>query len=254
MTNKNRAGLIVAATVALALGACAKQDDARVAQLEARLAKAETRIGLAEDYNQLANLQRQYGYYLDKAQFGEILDLFTDDVSLEYSHRGVYRGKEHAAKLMSLMPGGKTGLLPGMLQNHIQIGGVIHVAEDGKTAKARWRALIMMGNTEKKTADWQEGIYENEYRKENGVWKISKIVVSMNVAAKYDKGWGIAPEKMPGESKDFPPDAPQTDPNYVEYPGIYVPPYHYPNPVTGKVWTPPKPLPAAPAATQAVAK
>jgi hypothetical protein len=245
MNNKKIAGALIAGAIALSLGACAKQDDARVAQLETRLARAEARIGLTEDYNQLANLQRQYGYYLDKAQYSQIIDLFTDDVSLEYSHRGVYKGKEHAVKLMSLMPGGKTGLLHGMLQNHIQIGGVIHVAEDGKTAKARWRALIMMGNTDKKTADWQEGIYENEYRKENGVWKISKIVVSMNVAAKYDKGWGVAPEAMPGVNKDNPPDAPQSDPNYVEYPGIYVPPYHYPNPVTGKAWTPPAAVPAA---------
>ncbi len=244
------AALLLSAAVALALGGCAPQDDGRIAQLEARLTRAESRIGLAEDYNQLANLQRQYGYYLDKAQFAEIVDLFTDDISLEYSHRGVYKGKAHATQLLQLMPGGKTGLLPGMLQNHIQIGGVIHVAEDGRSAKARWRALVMMGNTEKKTADWQEGIYENEYRKENGVWKISKIVVSMNVAAKYDKGWGVAPEKMPGVNKDFPPDAPQSDPNYVEYPGIYVPPYHYPNPVTGKPWTPPAKVADAAAAAR----
>ena len=150
-------------------------------------------------------------------------------------------GKSTTAKLlMGLMPGSpaRGGLAYGMLQNHIQIGGVIHVAEDGLTAKARWRALIMMGNYSKQTADWQEGIYENEYRKEHGVWKISKLVAAMNVAAKYDKGWGVAPEPMPGVNKNLPPDAPQSDPNYVEYPNIYVPPYHYANPVTGKPWKP----------------
>jgi hypothetical protein len=231
------AGLVTASLLAMA--GCAKQDDARIAALEDKLSKAEHRIGLVDDYNKLANLQRAYGYYLDKAQFAEIIDLFTDDVSLEYSHRGIYVGKEHARQLMAMMPGGKTGLQHGMLQNHIQIGGVINVADDGLTAKGRWRALIMMGNTDLKTADWQEGIYENEYRKEGGIWKISKVRVAMNVAAKYDKGWGVAPEKMPGLNKNFPPDLPQSDPNYMEYPNPYVTPYHYPNPVTGKMWTPP---------------
>ena len=242
MTNGKTAATLIA--IALTLGGCvsldSQQDTTRIAQLEQRLAAAEHRITLTEDYNQLANLQRMYGYYLDKAQFSELIDLFTDDVSLEYSHRGVYKGKEHAKLLMGLMPGSpaRGGLAYGMLQNHIQIGGVIHVAEDGLTAKARWRALIMMGNYSKQTADWQEGIYENEYRKEHGVWKISKLVAAMNVAAKYDTGWGVAPEPMPGVNKNLPPDAPQSDPNYVEYPNIYVPPYHYANPVTGKPWKP----------------
>jgi hypothetical protein len=239
MSRTNLAGACAAA--ALCLSACATPDTGRITQLEQRLAVAEHRIALTEDYNQLANLQRQYGYYLDKAQFNELIDLFTDDVSLEYSHRGVFKGKERARQLMGLMPGSpaRGGLGYGMLQNHIQIGGVIHVAPDGLTAKARWRALVMMGNVTKQTADWQEGIYENEYRKEGGVWKISKLVAAMNVAAKYDKGWGVAPEPMPGVNPNLPPDAPQSDPDYVEYPGIYVPPYHYPNPVTGKAWVAP---------------
>ena len=228
---------VLAAVTALA--GCAAKDDGRVAALESQLAAAEKRIGLIEDRNQIMNLQRAYGYYLDKAQFGEIIDLLTDDVSLEYSHRGIYLGKDRARQLMGLMPGGQGGLKHGELQNHIQIGGIVTVADDGLTAKGRWRALIMMGSTTRKTADWQEGIYENEYRKENGVWKISKVHVYMNVAAKYDKGWGIAPEKMPGVNKDLPPDLPESDPNYVEYPGIYVPPYHYPNPVTNRGWMPP---------------
>ena len=59
---------------------------------------------------------------------------------------------------MNMMPGGAQGLQFGQLQNHLQVGGVIHVAEDGLTAKGRWRALIMMGDTTRHWANWQEGL------------------------------------------------------------------------------------------------
>ena len=39
-----------------------------------------------------------------------------------------------------------------------------------------------------------------------------------------------------GPSKDFPPDAPPSV-KYDAFPGHYVPPFHYPNPVSGRPWT-----------------
>jgi hypothetical protein len=205
----------------------------RIAALEKDLAATKHRLRRAESYQEISNLQRIYGYYLDKALYGELVDLMTDDVSLEYSGRGVYVGKAHARELMKMMPGGKDGLKYGQLQNHMQLQGVVHVAEDGKTAKGRWRALIMMGDLNK-SAQWQEATYENEYREEGGVWKISKIRAYVNLNAEYAEGWHKNPGIVPGVSKEFPPDRPPTDPSYKPYPAAYIPPYHYKNPVTGK--------------------
>jgi SnoaL-like domain len=202
--------------------------------LKLELAEAKRRLGLVEDRDAIVNLQRIYGFYLDKALFNELIDLFTDDVSLEYSRRGVYLGKEKAKKLMKMMPGGETGLGDGMLQNHIQLQGVVHVAPDGKTAKGRWRAFIMMGDAAKGTADWQEGIYENEYRKEGGVWKISKVQYITNVNAPYADGWGKIQGGAPEVDSDFPPDLPPSEPDYHPFPKAFILPFHYANPVTGK--------------------
>jgi hypothetical protein len=206
----------------------------RIAALEAELAATRHRLTLVEDYDEIANLNRIYGYYLDKALYGQLVDLMTDDVSLEYSGRGIYLGKARAIELMKVMPGGATGLKDGMLQNHIQLQGVVHVAPDGRTAKGRWRALIMMGDLPRHSAQWQEGIYENEYRKENGVWRFSKVHMYMNVNAEYANGWANDPKGVPGVSKEMPPDRPPSDPAYRPYPAAYVPPFHYKNPVTGK--------------------
>ncbi len=238
MKHRVLTALAIASGIALLFVARGQQHQTRLSQLALRVAHAEQHLARVEDYQHIANLQRQYGYYLDKAQFNELVNLFTDDVSVEYSQRGVYLGKERARKLMNMMPGGAQGLQFGQLQNHLQVGGVIHVAEDGLTAKGRWRALIMMGDTTRHWANWQEGLYENEYRKEGGVWKISRVRFLLNVNADYDKGWGVAPKPVPGPSRDNPPDLPQSDPAYQPYPTPYIPPYHYPNPVTGKPWSP----------------
>jgi hypothetical protein len=145
----------------------------------------------------------------------------------------VYLGKAHARELMKLMPGGQRGLTHGHLQNHLQLQGVVHICEDGKTAKGRWRALIMMGELDK-SAQWQEATYENEYREEGGVWKISKIRAYVTLNAEYTVGWHRDPGPVPGVSRDFPPDRPPTDPSYKPYPAAYIPPFHYRNPVSGK--------------------
>lgn len=228
--------LSVLGLAVLALGGCQqlseKRDAERIARLEARLADAERRIELVEARGQIENLQRAYGYYLDKALYEDMLDLFTDDVQLEYSGRGVYVGKERARILMQDMPGGRTGLTEGTLQNHLQLQGVVHVAPDGTTAKGRWRALIQ-------TAQWQkgamigEGPYEMEYRKENGVWKISRLHWYVTYQAPYEKGPAMARTPFPGVNQNFPPDLSPTE-IYDSFPAVYVPPFHYDNPVSGR--------------------
>jgi hypothetical protein len=230
---KSAAALAVASLILAGCNASQGANDTRMAALEARLAKAEHRIVLLEDSNEITNLNRIYGYYLDKALFDQLVDLFTDDVSLEYSQRGIYLGKERARQLMHMMPGGKSGLQWGMLQNHMQLQGVVHVDPEGKTAKGRWRALIMMGDATAKTQSWQHAIYENEYRKENGVWKFSKVHAYVDVNADYQKGWVNDPGPIPGINKDFPPDQPPSV-VYQPYPASFTQPFHYKNPVTGK--------------------
>ncbi|MGZ8361119.1 MAG: nuclear transport factor 2 family protein, partial [Allosphingosinicella sp.] len=46
-------------------------------------------------------------------------------------------------------------------------------------------------------------------------------------------GWDGGGVPMPTEIPDFPPDAPQTV-AYGSYPDVFVPPFHYANPVTGR--------------------
>jgi hypothetical protein len=204
----------------------------RLGGLEAELATLEQEVQRLEDVKAIKRLQRAYGYYLDKRLSDQLTALFADapGTSVEYGNAGVYVGKARIGEYLEWLVG--TGPRDNELFNHIILQGVVHVADDGMTAKGRWRALIQTG-TQGDSAEWAEGPYENEYVKENGIWKLSKVHWYQTLAAPYDPGWHLAALPMNGIDEDFPPDAPPTE-QYESYPGVYLPPYHYRNPVSGR--------------------
>ena len=205
---------------------------ARLAALESRLTELESEIQLLEDTKAIKRLQRAYGYYLDKKLSGELGKLFADhpETSVEYAGGGVYVGKERIGEYLGHLVG--EGLEEGQLNNHIVMQGVVNVAADGQTAKGRWRALIQTGE-HGEVANWLEGPYENDYIKEDGVWKFHRIRWFQTLIAPYDPGWHLAPGPLAGILEEFPPDLPFSV-EYESYPGAYLPPYHYANPVSGR--------------------
>ena len=198
-----------------------------VAALAERLAKVEKRAQAAEDHLAIANLQRSYGYYVDKSRWEDVADLFAADAVLEINGRGRFIGHERIREYMRHFGPPKDGLL----MNHMQLQPVIHVDEDGKRGQARVRALMMVGQFGDH-AMWGEAIYENEYVKQDGVWKIAKLKAYQVFYTPYDKGWGKEASPLLSEFGDFPPDEP-IDP-YPVYPAHFCPPFHYANPVSGR--------------------
>jgi hypothetical protein len=93
---------------------------------------------------------------------------------------------------------GQAGLDNGVLHNHMQFQPVISIAPDGRTANLRSRAFSMMGNFGQ-TGTWMGGLYENEFVKENGVWKFKKDHVFNTYFAPYASGWKpLAARAPPG--------------------------------------------------------
>lgn len=205
---------------------------AQLAALETRLAMLEQEISLLEDTKAIKRLQRAYGYYLDKGLGSELGKLFADaaDTSAEYGNAGIYIGKARISEYLLGLVG--DGLADGQLFNHLILQGVVNVAPHGMTAKGRWRALIQIGQ-HGDTATWAEGPYENEYIKENGVWKFHKLHWYQTFTAPYSPGWHISAQPMAGINEDFPPDQPPSE-TYQSYPSAYLPAYHYANPVSGR--------------------
>jgi hypothetical protein len=201
---------------------------AEIEQLKSEVARLARQAQAAEDYIAIGNLQRSYGFYVDRARWDDAADLFARDATLEINGRGVYIGQERVRQYMQRFGPAQHG----QLFNHMQLQPVIHVAADGRTAKARLRALIQVGLLGRE-ARWGEGTYENEYVKEDRTWKISKLHFYQTFYADYEKGWHQAPLPLVAQYPDFPPDRPPSE-DYKVYPDFYVPPYHYRNPVSGR--------------------
>ena len=63
-----------------------------IATLQAELRALRRRVQELEDVEAIKKLQRTYGYYVDKAQWARVVDLFTADCEIEIAGRGVYVG------------------------------------------------------------------------------------------------------------------------------------------------------------------
>lgn len=203
--------------------------DAMLDALEAHLDAADLRLARLASHEAVERLQRSYGYYIDKGLWSAAADLFADDATWEWGQSGVYKGRERIRAALALR--GPEGLAPGELNTHFICQPIVTVAPDNKTAKARWRADMQLCKAGK--GSWGEGTFENLYVNEDGVWKIASLHFYVTVECDYDLGWIVGDIPMAGPSETLPPDAPPTE-VYASLPEVYLPAYHYPNPVTGK--------------------
>jgi hypothetical protein len=228
-------------------------------ELKKQVEQLSNRLGVLEDTQAIRNLHNAYGYYIDKCLYEDVVDLFADDGEVHFMG-GIYRGKEkgvrrlYVGEFLQDFTGGKPGPVPGFLLDHLQLQDVIHVAPDGKTAKARFRCFMQAGAHESSKAPiaesarklkqplmrwWEGGIYENSYAKVDGVWKIQVLNYNPLWHADYATGWGYTkPNYVPtGAPKLYPenpkgPDAVE-DPLPTLWPDTRIVPFHYGNPVTG---------------------
>jgi SnoaL-like domain len=200
----------------------------QVQELLRRVEALELKARAAEDYIAICNLQAAYGYYVDKTLYNEAADLFARNARLEIAGRGLFVGQDRVRKYLHGLP----KLEFGCVFNHMQLQPMISIAPDGHSACGRWRNFIQIGWLGRE-ARWGEGTYENEYVREDGVWKIEYLHFYTTYYVEFDKGWHHGGVPLAGPLPGMEPDQARTV-NYKAFPHVFVPPYHYANPVTGQ--------------------
>ena len=205
-------------------------DEASFDTLAAQLGTLERRAERLAAETDVLNLQNAYGYYVDRKLWDDVADLFADTGTMEIGQGGVYVGK--ASIRRGLEQFGPAGLREGEINDYLYMQPIVTIAADGATAKARGVYLGMTGRTGT-GAEWREGIYENEYVRDGGAWKIATLHVYPRLVTDYDKGWAQDAKPLDPPSAEFPPDRPPTS-AYESYPKFVIAPFHFRHPVTGR--------------------
>jgi hypothetical protein len=224
----------------------------QVNELQQQVQALVDQVGRLDDANAIRHLQYKYGYYLDKCLYEEVVDLFAEDGEVRFMG-GIYKGKAGVRRLyigrfQKNFTGGVNGPVFGFLLDHPQLQMIVEVAPDRNTARVRGRSMMQAGRHESTTAAesvprqwWEGGIYENQYVRENGVWKLKVLNYNPFWHADYETGWAhTRPEYVPMASVTYPedPDGPDEliTPTPRLWPHTEVVPFHYSHPVTGKPW------------------
>jgi hypothetical protein len=214
-----------------------------VEELEAKIKTLEEKIRTLEDIEEIKKLQRAYGFYLEHWMAEDVIDLFADspEATLMVA-AGHYRGKESIRRFFR--QGNENveinHLGPDFLHQVMQLSGIVDVAPDGKTAKGRWygfgaNAFIVEGGI---APGWMNGVYENEYIKESGTWKLLKVHWCMTFHAPYLESWVKTSRRvdirMDRPYQRNPALRPDGGPEETLYPSGFICPFHFKNPVSGR--------------------
>ena len=209
-------------------------------EMEKKILELEEQIKelqLLRDSEEIKILQRAYGYYLEHWMSDEVIDCFADSPDCVLSlYEGTWLGKEGVERYFDR----NRNVSPEFLHQVMQLSPIVTVAPDGKTAKGRWYSYgcTAIPTGEAMRQAYMGGIYECEYIKQDGTWKILKLAYNLNMSYEPGKGW-VRKSRLPGEGTsrsqgprieaDIPPGGMDS-----LYPSGYIFPFHYRHPVTGK--------------------
>jgi len=218
------------------VGAPAASHPARAASVgEAeRLARAAIAVDAVE------NLNSAYGYYIDEDDWDGMADIFARGGSKEISGVGVYVGAERIRQVLKLR-GPNGGRSPRFYTIHQLTQPVIHVSDDGLSARARLRLFQLGGAADGSSGAWIGGIYENTAVFQDGEWKFGVQDLHHIYNASYRGGWARVAEpgdrggpRSSGIADKLPPDRPIRVQRQFAFPDIVEPAFHYTNPVSGR--------------------
>ena len=228
-------GLVAASAVKRTVSAPVKT----AAALASLLAATERSVERSKAYHASENLATAYGYYIDEFAWDETADIFSRDGWKELSYVGTYVGRERIRQSLKLRyPNRPKDQSPNFLTVHQVVQPVIHVSADGRSAKIRAR-LFQLGGPSGGEGSWISGIYENTSVDEDGTWKLSGMDLDYVWTASSRGGWVRVktPPTAPqvAMAKEFPPDRPLRGPIAAPFPKVQAVPFHYKNPVSGRV-------------------
>jgi hypothetical protein len=171
----------------------------------ARVHRLAQNVERAESVRAVKRLQETYAQYSQFGLWTDMAALFADNAQLSYG-KDNQQGRQAIEKyFLTTFGEGTHGLKPGGLHTQMVLRPLVNVSADGQSAKGRWWEFSMTGQHGVK-AEWAAGIFENEYVRERGVWKISRMRYNPMFAGPYATGWRNVDEDQKIVPYHFTPD------------------------------------------------
>jgi hypothetical protein len=189
------------ALAALAVAACIAGTAVRGADndpsiLQQRIDRLEALTARVEAFSAIKRLQHAYGHYSELGLWHDFADLFAD-TGIGYYTQGALDREGIRALFLKEVGGGRLGLADGRIYPHISMQPVITLAPDGQSARGRWHIMAMLGGYNA-SASWAGGVYENQYVRENGVWKMKEVRYHAQYSGRYEApAWTSTREPAP---------------------------------------------------------
>jgi SnoaL-like domain len=171
----------------------------------ARVHRLALNVDRAESVRAVKRAQETYAQYSQFGLWTDMAALFADNAQLSYGKDSAQGRLAIQNYFLTTFGGGTHGLKPGGLHTQMVLRPLINVSADGQRAKGRWWEFSMTGQYGVK-AEWAAGIFENEYVRERGVWKISRMRYNPMFAGPYATGWRNVDEDQKIVPYHFTPD------------------------------------------------
>jgi hypothetical protein len=155
-----------------------------------RLERLSANVRNATALRTVKRLQAALNHYREAGLWQEAAALFTRDATAQYDARSLAGRSEIAVFLQAqaLAGTGRKMLGEGDLNTHLAFSPVVTVDPDGRLVRGRWHEISMTGRFGDR-ADWANGIYENVYAEEDGIWKIRHLHYYPSFVGSYMPGW-----------------------------------------------------------------
>jgi hypothetical protein len=210
----------------------------QIEELKKQVAGLKERVTRQDDIEAIEKMQKSYGYFIQNWMYQEIIDLFADGPETELNLMvGIYCGKEGVSRYYCSLKDYNDE--PEFLHQLMQLSGIIDVAADGKTATGRWFTLgaVAMTTPDGVRPIYANGLYDMNYIKQNGVWKILKLTFHPLFMTPPGEAW-VKKERITKSKAQLvtaqtaKPDKPRDVDS--RYPTGYIVPFQFKHPVTGK--------------------
>ena len=160
------------------------------ADLEARVTALESKVRELVDIEAIRDLRFRYHEFINESKFSEIAGLFTEDGDLLFGHLGDAHGREEIDRFFGgllVRPDGsgkdrspRLSRVRQFIHNH-----VVEVHGDRATGFAYLEAKpVYKGESYVVAAR-----YDDEYVRQNGIWKFSKMALTPYFMVPLKEGW-----------------------------------------------------------------